>query len=69
MWKLLHRVEALEPLRTTFQDHVTKAGLSSVARATQGTVATDGKQENMVSRYTGMSSHDTVLICTSGFVV
>jgi hypothetical protein len=48
MWKLLYRVDGLTPLRGTFQDHVTKAGLSAVARATQGTVGADGKQENMV---------------------
>jgi hypothetical protein len=57
MWKLLYRVDGLTSLRETFQGHVTKAGLSSVARATQGTVAADGKQENMVSRSTAMSSH------------
>jgi len=61
MWKLLYRVEGLTDLRTIFQDHVMKAGLSSVARATQGTVSAEGKQENMVSRYTAMSLHRTPL--------
>jgi hypothetical protein len=49
MWKLLYRTDGLVPLRVTFQEHVTKAGLDAVARANQGTIGPDGKQENMVS--------------------
>lgn len=49
MWKLLFRVNGLDPLRETFQKHVTKNGLDAVTRVSQGTTGADGKQEAMVS--------------------
>ena len=39
----------MDPLRETFKAHVTKNGLDAVARATQGSIGADGKQETMVS--------------------
>jgi hypothetical protein len=45
MWKLLYRVEGLGPLRETFQAHVEKSGVESVARASAGLIEEPGAAE------------------------